>query len=311
MLRKERCSPQVNMREAHLRDFLAVAELGSVRGAARKLRLSQGAVSKNLVALERELGVALLLRSAHGVEPTEYGQILLRRARLADGELRKAREEIAHRAGHAHGIVQVGLSSTAEALLAAEAIQRYREQHPDSLVHVRGGTASTLVALLREGQIDFAVTPVATPVVGPDLHAERLFSADFVVVAREGHPLAAATEIGQLADCEWIHGARPGELDPMIVAAFRKAGLPAPRFAVQRDSFSALLFLLLQSDYLALATEPTVTPFCGKGMLVRLPLASRPGVSIQSLLTSATRPLTPRALALATHIRKLARQLRR
>src|SRR4051812_47398201 len=103
------------MREAHLRDFIAVADTGSVRAAARRLRLSQGAISKNLLALERELGVALLVRSARGVEPTDFGKILLRRARLADGELRKAKEEIAALAGHAAGPVSVGLSSTAEA----------------------------------------------------------------------------------------------------------------------------------------------------------------------------------------------------
>ena len=66
------------MREAQLRDFIADADLGSVRGAARRLKLSQGAISKNLLAL--------LLWSAHGVEPTEYGKVLLRRARLADAE---------------------------------------------------------------------------------------------------------------------------------------------------------------------------------------------------------------------------------
>jgi DNA-binding transcriptional LysR family regulator len=299
------------MREAHLRDFIAVADTGSVRAAARRLELSQGAISKNLVALERELGVALLVRSAHGVEPTDYGRILLRRARLADVELRKAQEEIATLAGHAHGIVQIGLSSTAEAMLAAQAIRAYRAIHPDSMVHVRGGTASTLVALVREGKLDFAVTPVAASVLGPDLHAERLFSADFVVAARHGHPQAKAATLAELADCEWIHGARPGELDPVIVAAFRRAGLPPPAFAAQRDSFSALLFLLLQTDYVALATEATISPFCRPGLLARIPLAQRPGVSVQSLLTPASRPLSPRAAALAAEVRRLARGLRR
>ena len=299
------------MREAHLRDFIAVADTGSVRAAARKLKLSQGAISKNLLALERELGVPLLVRSAHGVEPTEYGKLLLRRARLADVELKRAEEEIAALAGHAHGVVQVGLSSTAEALLAASAITRFRAANPDSMVHMRGGTASTLVSLLREGKVDFAVAPVADAALGADLHAERLFSSDFVVVVRDGHPLARATQLEQLSDCEWVHGARPGELDPMIVAAFRRSGLAPPRFAIQRDSFSALLFLLLQSDYVAIATEPTVAPLCRAGLLARVPLKVKPGVSVQSLVMPAARPLTQRAQALVAEVRKAARALRR
>lgn len=298
------------MREAHLRDFMAVAETGSVRRAARKLEISQGAVSKNLSALERELGVALLVRSAYGVEPTEFGRILLRRARLASLELEKAEEEIAARAGHAHGTVRVGLSSTAEALLAAKAVQRWRELHPGDPVQIRGGTAATLVTLLREGMIDFAVTPVADAMPAPDLHAERLFTSGFVVVARAGHAKAAATELAELTDCEWVHGARPGELDPVVVGAFLKAGLPAPRFAVQRDSFSALLFLVMQTDYLAIATEPTVAPFCDSGLLTRIALARRPALSVQSLVRLASRPLSPRAGELALEFQRLSRRLR-
>ena len=67
------------MREAHLRDLIAVIETGSIRSAARKLGLAQAAVSKNLTALEKSLRVPLLVRSARGVELTEYGRIVLRR----------------------------------------------------------------------------------------------------------------------------------------------------------------------------------------------------------------------------------------
>ena len=80
------------VREAHLRDLIAVIETGSVRSAARKLGLAQAAVSKNLTALEKSLGVPLLVRSARGVEPTEFGRIVLRRARVIDAELRHLQE---------------------------------------------------------------------------------------------------------------------------------------------------------------------------------------------------------------------------
>lgn len=298
------------MQRAHLRDFIAVADTGSVRAAARRLRLSQGAISKNLLALERELGVALLVRSARGVEPTEYGRILLRRARLADLELRRAQEEIAALAGHDVGTLNIGLSSTAEALLAARVVARYREAYPDGAVHIHGGTAATLVSLLREGKVDLAVTPLPESAMGTDLAAERLFSADFVIVAREGHPRAQATQLAELVDCEWIHGARPGELAPLIATTFRKLGLAPPRLVARRDSFSALLFLLLESDYIAVATEPSVAPFCRPGLLARIPVPP-PGTSVQSLVVSASRPLTPRAQYLAAEIRRASRAHRR
>lgn len=228
------------MQAAHLRDFIAVADQGSLRAAARHLDLSQGAISKNLMALEKELGVSLLVRSAHGVEPTEQGRILLRRARLADAEMRKAREELAALAGKRLGTVQVGLSCTAEALIGAEAIRRFRGDFPDSSVYTRGGTPWTLLHLLREGKLDFAVTNVDGPALGPDLQAQRLFSTDYVVVARADHPLAGATSLSELGGCEWIQGSLPDEFEPSMETAFRKAGLPQPRVAAQRDAFSAL-----------------------------------------------------------------------
>src|SRR5258708_9078571 len=69
----------MEMRE--LRAFTAVAEEGSVSAAARRLHLSQSALSQTVQSLERQLGVQLLRRSSTGVTATEAGRILLREAR--------------------------------------------------------------------------------------------------------------------------------------------------------------------------------------------------------------------------------------
>ena len=298
------------MREAHLRDFIAVADAGSVRAAARRLKLTQGAVSKNLQALERDFGVPLLHRTTRGVEPTEAGRVLLRRARSADAEMRKAREEIDLLAGQAPDAVNVGMSPTAESLLLATTVQNFRGQYPDAEVKVRSGTVHDLMAMLREGVLDVAAASLGMAGPDPGVKVERLLSTEFVVVAREGHPLAKTRDLRDLAGCEWVHGARH-EFGTMVAEMFRKAKLPPPRFAVQRDAFSTLLFLLLQSDYLAVATEKALAPFCRPGLLAQVPLDVKPGISILSLLTPASRPLTPQAQLLANELRRAARRHRR
>jgi DNA-binding transcriptional LysR family regulator len=299
------------MKEAHLRDFIAVVETGSVRAAARKVGLTQAAVSKNLTALERAFGVPLLVRSSHGVETTEYGRVLLRRARLADGELRKAEEEISALSGSHQGIVSVGLSSTAEWLLASRAIEKFRAVRRDALVSIQGGTAVTMTGLLREGRLDFAIVPAAPKLVGEDLRADRLLSTEMVIVARKGHPKAHATGLAELAECEWILGARPGDIEPAIVSAFTQAKLPLPRFAVQRDSFSALIFLLMRTDYVAITSWPPVQPFCEAGLLSVIPIEVKLAAMVQYLITSAQRPMTPNARLLADEFRRAARSHRR
>src|SRR5260221_13695614 len=69
------------MEVRELRAFTAVAEEGSVSAAARRLHLSQSALSQTVQSLERQLGVQLLLRSSTGVTAPEAGRILLREAR--------------------------------------------------------------------------------------------------------------------------------------------------------------------------------------------------------------------------------------
>ena len=64
-----------------LRAFAAIAEEGSLSAAARRLHLSQSALSQTIQSLERQLGVQLLLRSRTGVTTTEAGAILLREGR--------------------------------------------------------------------------------------------------------------------------------------------------------------------------------------------------------------------------------------
>ena len=68
------------MKLSALRDFLAVAERGSLRAAARHVSGSQPAMSRSIQELERELGVVLFERSPNGVQLTPMGLVFLRRA---------------------------------------------------------------------------------------------------------------------------------------------------------------------------------------------------------------------------------------
>ena len=298
------------MREAHLRDLIAVIDNGSVRAAARKLGLSQSAISKNLSALERSLGVPLLVRTPHGVEPTNYGRLVLRRARVVDTELRKLQEEIDDLAGESHACVTIGLSATVEAMLLAGAVTRFRQRNPDTLVSVMGGRSASTVAALREGKIDFAIGPLPQGAQGNDLHFERLLSSDLALVARASHPLAACTDLAALAQVAWISAVRQPHGDSPLAEAFAQRGLPPPTIAAHCDSPSAMLYLLLSSDMLTLASLNAVKPFCQPGLLAVLPIQIETSI-VQHLITSAQRPLTAAATALAAEFRKASRRFRR
>lgn len=298
------------MLNAHLRDLIAVVETGSVRSAARKLGIAQAAVSKNLTALEKSLGVPLLVRSVRGVEPTEIGRIVLRRARVVEAELRHLQEEIERFNGERQNVVTVGLSASAEALLLAQAVARLREYVPDALISVLGGRSSSTVAALREAKIDFAVGPLPTDQDVSDLHTEQLCSTDLGIFVRAGHPAAQARDLASLVPYAWVYGVRQSG-EPVIVSQMRQRGLPEPTLVMHCDSPSALVYMLLQTDHVTLSSVAALEPLRQRGLLQLLAIDLDLPPVVQYLMTPATRPLTASAAALAAEFRRVSRRLRR
>jgi len=298
------------MREAHLRDLIAVIETGSIRSAARKLGLAQAAVSKNLTALEKSLKVPLLVRSARGVELTEYGRIVLRRARVVDAELRHLQEEIESVRGDRQKLITIGLSGTAEAMLLPAAVARFREHMPDAMISVLGGRSTSTIAALREAKIDFAVGPLPIDQSVSDLHTEQLCSSDLGVIARAGHPGANARDLGRLAPYGWLYGVQQSA-EPTIVSLMRKHGLPDPKLVMHCDSTSAMISMLLQSDHVTLNSVAAMKPLWDPGLLKVLPIKLDLPPSVQYLMSPTMRPLTAPAAALADEFRRASRRLRR
>ena len=103
--------------------FLAVAERGSLRAAARDLEISQPAITRSVQELEKELGVVLFERRTKGVTVTPMGAVFLRRAMAVRNELRRAQDEIAQMRGDLHGQVCVCLSSVAHMAMLPNALR--------------------------------------------------------------------------------------------------------------------------------------------------------------------------------------------
>src|SRR5258707_13210425 len=92
-----------------LKALVTVVEVGSVTRAAELLHLVQPAVTRQIHALEHELGVPLFERTRQGMRPTEAGTTLAERARRALTELDRARSELSPVPGTVTGLVSIGL----------------------------------------------------------------------------------------------------------------------------------------------------------------------------------------------------------
>ena len=298
------------MRDVQLRDFLEVVDCGGIRAAARRSGFSQASISRNLAALESYYGVPLLDRSAAGARLTDPGKVLLQHARLASLELDKARDEITGMAQGRSRTVNVSMTASGEAVLLPRVVGRIHQQFPDAILNLTQSSPVHAAAGLRDGSLDLAVFPSAGA-FDQGFACQRLFSADVVVAARVGHPLARSTSIPQLATASWISGASRGSEEPVLPRMFREAGLPSPHYVVSRESFSALLSLLLRTDLLATVTRCSVEPFLETGVLVELPLKEKLPAVVFNMYSREGHTPGKLVEAVAAEFRKASRAHRR
>ena len=141
-----------------LRNFIEIADHGSITAAARTLGISQPGLSRQLKDLEKELGVKLLVRGNRRVTLTEDGTYLLNRARelTAIAERTKNNLQSKHSLG---GDLYIGASETSGKRLVLHVAQELRHQYPGLHVHVTYGSDEGLVANLEAGMYDFILRP--------------------------------------------------------------------------------------------------------------------------------------------------------
>jgi DNA-binding transcriptional LysR family regulator len=294
------------MKLHQLKAFLAAAETGSIRGAARRMSLSQAALTKALRELEDSLGTTLLQRSVRGIQLTGSGNKLLVRARLIARQMQLAESELRQLEGIDEGNVALGVTPLVALTILPQAIAEFQQYHGRVRLHIVEGYEGTVIPALRQGTLDFGVMIVTADQLAQDLEFDGWFSTESTVVLREGHPLGRAKRLAELADQFWLatsFGAtgRGGK----IATYFAKHQLPPPRNIIRCDSVVTSNALLRGTDTVTLAPLPLLDCPELKGIR-RVRLAEQPPSSQFGLLSRADIPLSPAALALAARLRELA-----
>lgn len=296
------------MRLSQIRDFLAIIEAGSIREAARRLSLTQPALTKSLRQLEAELGAPLVTRSVRGVAPTQIGEAFLARARSIDGDLRRAREEIAQMRGAREGTLSVGASPAPAMGVLPRAVVRLRERWPAAQVRVSDTAYPNVLAELREGRFDVAICPRIGDGAGAEtgVSIEPLFQNAVVVAVRRGHPLERARSLREFTGCEWLRSGPRGGPSTVIEDAYAAIGLPPPDCQVQCESFLALPEVVASSDIVAIVPWQMLEQPQLRERLVRVPVREKLKSTEISLYTRSGVPLTPIARDFVAVVRRLA-----
>jgi LysR family transcriptional regulator of abg operon len=256
---------------AQLRNFVTIAETGSIRAAARQLGLSQPAATKGLRALEEELDAVLVQRSSRGILLTPAGKSFLARARAVQSELHEAREELARLSGAGEDTVRVGIASVVGPWLVPPALARFRAERPDTVVRIVEGTQETLLPALREGALDFAICLRLEPESTRGFTVRPFARFRLTVVARKGHPLRGARTLEELQGSAWVMS-RPRGTGGVLEHAFKAAELALPTSATECDSHAIKVALLASTDALGLLGRPMLTEPAVAALLQEIPL---------------------------------------
>lgn len=216
--------------------FCKIADTGSVSEAARRLNMAQPPLSYQIRRLEEELNVKLLSRSSRGVELTEAGRLLYRRAGSLLEYARSTRDEVSE--SGKKRVLRMGITSTTVPTILP-AITRYARSHPDVNFEVRDGASMTLLQHLLDGIIDVSVA--RTPLRLDEVEALTLGSEGMIVVSPPDQQVEREGEIAldDLTDCPLILYRRYEEL---IMSAFARRGLKTDVFCICDDARDAMLW---------------------------------------------------------------------
>lgn len=209
-----------------LKAFLAIAEAKTFTAGARRVNVTQAAISMQIRQLEDEVGLPIFTRTPRRVILTEAGEYLLERARKILREHDSALAEIAEVAGAEYGRLRIGSASGTFAMnQLPKIISGLHEKFPHSELTVSAGTSEKLVDKMMHGEIDTAF--VSLPVDNLNVTTESLFSDEIVAIAHPKHPLAKEKYISAatLAGEKLILGERGGNTRRMIDEFFNAANV--------------------------------------------------------------------------------------
>ncbi len=243
-----------------LRTFVAIIDNGGVARAAARLNLTQSAASRQIQALEDELGLRLFARIGRGVRLTSEGEDLLERSRRLLSDVAALGERASALKSGEVGVLRVGATPQVIESLLAEFLPRYRKRHIGVEVHLVEDGGARLPVRLERGDIDVAIMPA-----GDDRFRGRLlYPMHVLAVLPQRHSLSRRTtlDVTELAD-ELLLRLTPGFASHGWFEAACQVAHVRPRVLLESVAPQTLIALAQAGHGIALVPSPVRIPRTG------------------------------------------------
>jgi DNA-binding transcriptional LysR family regulator len=289
---------RLKLRDLHV--FSTVIQQGSMAKAAQQLGVSQPAVSEVIANLEHALGVRLVDRSAQGIEPTIYGDCLLRRSVAVFDELKQGIKDIEFLSDATTGEVRIACMESLWFTFLPEIILRFSKLYPHVKMHADLTAHLKEFSGLRERKYDCMLERVPASIVDhhgtDDLNVESLF--DEVVGAVAGTHTKWARrrkiDLAELINEPWASGGPGTWHRALIEEIFHARGLSAPEPSVATVSISLRARLVAAGPYLGFFLPSVVRQLIADHHAITTLPVDLPAIPFRaSIVTLKNRTLSP------------------
>jgi DNA-binding transcriptional LysR family regulator len=292
-----------------LRVLCEVARHGSFSAAAEALGYTQPAVSRQIAALEAEVGAVLVRRVPQGAVLTDAGRLLSERGASVLAYLQDMEEELRALLGLEAGKLRLATFASAAGSIVPRAVAMFRDSHPAVELTVEMYDPDDSIPRLRAGEFDLALShdPRADPErkgQAEDLDVVPLFDDPMYVAMPAGHALcgAAGLSMADFSSEPWMLAT--GRTCPdarLFLRACHEAGFE-PRIAFQNDDYGAILGFVAAGVGVALVPDMVTRAVRGDVVIRELDPAPPPR-PISVILPAGYR--SPAAVAMLEVLREV------
>ncbi|HYF95742.1 MAG TPA: LysR family transcriptional regulator [Symbiobacteriaceae bacterium] len=262
----------------HLITFCRVVETGGFSRAGELVGLSQPAVTRQVAALEADLGTPLLDRSSRQFRLTPAGELVYERARRLAAGVSELREAVSDLVDHDRGRVSIGAVTTVGVGILPPILSDFARRYPAVRVTVKAGRTAEALERVLQGEIDMAITP--NPVTHPRLKSIPLCTDPVVLVCSPERKatLPDPVPLEQLSQEPMITFQAPSRFRTFVDAIFEQHGI-YPNITMEFDSHEAVRLMVEMGFGLAMVPRSGVDSDLQDGRLVQVSVAGLPPIA--------------------------------
>lgn len=292
-----------------LRQVLAIIDRGSFARAAEALGITQPALSRSVVALERSLGVRLFDRGRFGTVPTSFGRLLVERGRTLLADADAIEREVRLLEGADVGALAVGTATYPAEISVGEAAARLIARRPGLRLRVVVADWPELIRRVLAEELDLAICDYEAAEGDERLSIEALPTHEGFLYCRTGHPLehVAPLDAATMRQYPLAMNSLPPRVAPLAGSTPYAASAGTP--AIHVDTVDLVRKIVLGSDALGLAAwcQIAADVQAGRVALLNVP---RPWVSSRyGFIRRARRTASPSASRFMEIVREVEEEL--